>query len=270
MKFSDNKAKIIQYMLWWTGFAILQTLSFHSIFSLPFYIILADAVFHSLLYALLGMLLWNALRYGNFGALPALQRIINYTALGLLTLAITAGAGYGFEYLLNVSEEFLPYLPARTFIHLLVFILIIQSFIIRNNKNNTDELTEQFQETDEEDEDAPTLQNTEILERIAVKSGSKINMIPVQEILCLQADGDYVHIHTLKGKYMKEQTMKSFERALPPGQFVRVHRSCIVNIESITGIELYEKQSRLLTLKNGFKIKVSQTGYAVLKERLNL
>ena len=57
MKFSDNKAKIIQYMLWWTGFAILQTLSFHSIFSLPFYIILADAVFHSLLYALLGMLL---------------------------------------------------------------------------------------------------------------------------------------------------------------------------------------------------------------------
>ena len=95
-------------------------------------------------------------------------------------------------------------------------------------------------------------------------------MIPVQEIFCLQADGDYVHIHTLKGKYMKEQTMKSFERALPPGQFVRVHRSCIVNIESITGIELYEKQSRLLTLKNGFKIKVSQAGYAVLKERLNL
>nr|MBP6635560.1 LytTR family transcriptional regulator DNA-binding domain-containing protein [Paludibacter sp.] len=47
-------------------------------------------------------------------------------------------------------------------------------------------------------------------------------------------------------------------------------RSCIVNIESITGIELYEKQSRLLTLKNGFKIKVSQAGYAVLKERLNL
>jgi hypothetical protein len=143
MKFSDNKAKVIQYMLWWTGFAVLQTLSFHSIFSLPFYIILADAVFHSLLYALLGMLLWNALRYGNFGALPALQRIINYTALGLLTLAITAGAGYGFEYLLNVSDKFLPYLPARTFIHLLVFFLrekfrivtmFLMKFWIKNGK----------------------------------------------------------------------------------------------------------------------------------------
>ncbi|MBN2766148.1 MAG: LytTR family transcriptional regulator DNA-binding domain-containing protein [Paludibacteraceae bacterium] len=270
MKFSDNKAKIIQYMLWWTGFAILQTLSFHSIFSLPLYLILADAVFHSMLYALLGMLLWNALRYGNFGALPALQRIINYTALGLLTLAITAGAGYGFEYFLNLSDEFLPYLPARTFIHLLVFILIIQAFIIRNNKNNSYEQPEISVETEEPEDDLQALQNTEILERITVKSGSKINMIPVQEILCLQADGDYVHIHTLKGKYMKEQTMKSFERALPPEQFVRVHRSCIVNIESITGIELYEKQGRLLTLKNGLKIKVSQTGYATLKEKLNL
>ena len=270
MKFSDNKAKTIQYMLWWTSFAILQTVSFHSIFSLPLYIIIADAVFHSLLYALLGLLLWNTLRFGNFGVLPVIQRIINYAALGLLTLTITTGAGIGFEYIMGVSDAYISFLPVRTFIHLLVFILIIQSFIIRNKRTNADVQAEYFPETDEKDVDAQITQNVEILERITVKSGSKIHMIPVQEILYLQADGDYVYIHTLKGKYMKEQTMKSFEQSLDSNQFVRVHRSCIVNIESITGIELYEKQGRLLTLKNGFKIKVSQTGYAILKEKLNL
>lgn len=270
MKFSDNKAKTIQYVLLWTGFALLQTLSFNSIFLLPFYIILVDAIFHSLLYALLGILLWNTLRFGNFSVLPTLQRIINYAALGLLTLSIATGAGYGFEYILGVSADFLPYLPARTFIHLLVFILIIQSFIINNHSKHSENIPESETDNDDTDEETTISQTTEIVERIAVKSGQKIDMIPVSEVLCIQADGDYVHIHTMKGKYMKEQTMKSFERMLPPGLFVRVHRSCIVNIESISRIELYEKQGRLLTLKNNFKIKVSQTGYAILKEKLNL
>jgi len=111
---------------------------------------------------------------------------------------------------------------------------------------------------------------TEIIERIAVKSGTKIHVVLVPEILYLQADGDYVQIFTAQGKYLKEQTMKYFEEHLPENQFVRVHRSVIVNVEMISRIELYEKQNQLLTLKNGQQIKTSPGGYKALRMALNL
>src|ERR1035437_5751024 len=111
---------------------------------------------------------------------------------------------------------------------------------------------------------------TELLERIAVKSGSKIHVVLVPEIVYLQADGDYVQIVTTNGKYLKEQTMKFFEEHLPENQFVRVHRSVIVNVEMISRIELYEKQNQLLTLKNGQQIKTSPSGYKALRMVLNL
>jgi len=110
----------------------------------------------------------------------------------------------------------------------------------------------------------------ELLERIAVKSGTKIHVVLVPEILYLQADGDYVQIFTTQGKYLKEQTMKYFEEHLPENQFVRVHRSVIVNVEMISRIELYEKQSQLLSLKNGQQIKTSAAGYKALRAVLNL
>ena len=111
--------------------------------------------------------------------------------------------------------------------------------------------------------------NIEILSHIAVKSGQKIHLISVSDILYLQADGDYARIFTDSGKFLKEQTMKYFETALPP-QFVRVHRSYIVNVSAISRIERYEKQSQLLRLKNGYQIKISSTGYKILKQKLNL
>ncbi|MFA5047376.1 MAG: LytTR family DNA-binding domain-containing protein, partial [Paludibacter sp.] len=110
----------------------------------------------------------------------------------------------------------------------------------------------------------------EKIERIAVKSGTKIHVILVSEILFLQSDGDYVQIVTLQGKYLKEQTMKFFEEHLPESRFVRVHRSYIVNVEMISRIELYEKQNQLLILKNGQQIKTSPSGYNSLRLALNL
>jgi DNA-binding LytR/AlgR family response regulator len=114
------------------------------------------------------------------------------------------------------------------------------------------------------------VQQVEIIERIGVKSGSKIHMILVPDIVYIQADGDYVQIFTTQGKYLKEQTMKYFEEHLPNNQFVRVHRSTIVNVEMISRIELYEKQSQQLTLKNGQQIKTSPAGYKALRAVLKL
>ena len=105
-------------------------------------------------------------------------------------------------------------------------------------------------------------------ERIVVKSGSSIIVIPVDEILYLEAADDFVKIHTRKGNWLKNKTMAHFEKQLDAGRFIRVHRSFIVNISEITRLDPYEKDSHILLLKSGEKIPVSKTGMAKLKEIL--
>ncbi len=85
-----------------------------------------------------------------------------------------------------------------------------------------------------------------------------------------QAEGDYVRIITDSGKYLKEETMKYFQIHLSEKQFVRVHRSYLVNISKILRIELYEKQYQQLTLNNGDKLIISASGYKKLREILHL
>ena len=77
-------------------------------------------------------------------------------------------------------------------------------------------------------------------------------------------------IHSTKGKFLKEQTMKSLEYTLPADKFVRVHRSNIINVDFIARIELYDKQTQLLKLKNGAQVKASLAGYKLLKKTLGL
>jgi len=152
---------------------------------------------------------------------------------------------------------------------LLIYLLISQRFhLAAVNNENTGEATET--EPKGEETAKNTIIQSEILERIAVKSGTKIHVVLVSEILYLQADGDYVQIFSPQGKFLKEQTMKYFEEHLPDNQFIRVHRSVIVNVEMISRIELYEKQNQLLTLKNGQQIKTSPAGYKALRLALNL
>jgi two-component system LytT family response regulator len=112
--------------------------------------------------------------------------------------------------------------------------------------------------------------NPEFLQRIAVKTRHKIEVIPVTEITHIEADDDYVTIHTGKEKFLKEKTMKFMESHLDPAQFVRIHRSYIVNVNSIARLELYQKESYNVLLKNGVSIRASTTGYKELKQLLNL
>ncbi|MDR1898201.1 MAG: LytTR family transcriptional regulator DNA-binding domain-containing protein [Prevotellaceae bacterium] len=125
-------------------------------------------------------------------------------------------------------------------------------------------------EESEESEIETTESGTEIFERIVVKIRQKIHVIPIHDIMYLQSEGDYVQIVTEKGKYLKEQTMKYFEIHLPKSLFVRIHRSFIINIEYISRIESYGKQSQQISLKNGQWLKVSTSGYKALKTMLNL
>jgi two-component system LytT family response regulator len=113
-------------------------------------------------------------------------------------------------------------------------------------------------------------ENTEYLQRIAVKSRHKVSVIPVNDVIYLEAEGDYVMIHTKDNKHLKEKTMKYFETHLDPERFIRVHRSSIVNADHIHRLELYDKENYVVILKNNVSVKASSTGYKLLKEKLHL
>jgi two-component system LytT family response regulator len=107
-------------------------------------------------------------------------------------------------------------------------------------------------------------------QRIVVKIGSKIKIIPVHDVYFLEAADDYVKVHTQDGNFLKNKTMNHFEKTLDPQQFVRSHRSYIVNIQQITRIDPYEKDNHIAILKSGAKVPVSRNGYAKLRMVLGL
>ncbi|MEI6435680.1 MAG: LytTR family DNA-binding domain-containing protein [Bacteroidota bacterium] len=113
-------------------------------------------------------------------------------------------------------------------------------------------------------------ENPEFLQRIAVKSRHKVSVVPTDEIIYLEAEGDYVMIHTKDARHLKEKTMKFFETHLDPSQFIRIHRSYIVNAKFIDRIEYYDKENYAVLTKNGDKLKASTTGYKILKQALNM
>ena len=103
-----------------------------------------------------------------------------------------------------------------------------------------------------------------------VRVKNDIKIIPVQEVAYFEAEDDYIGIHTAEGKFLKKMTMRHLEESLDPGKFARVHRSYLINVNEITGIEPYERDSYLVKLKNGEKIPVSKTGYARLRQVLGV
>ena len=107
----------------------------------------------------------------------------------------------------------------------------------------------------------------DFMERIVVKSGNKIKVILASRILYLEAEDDYVMIHTEEGKHLKKGTMKYFEEHLDPSEFVRVHRSYIVRVDQVTQIEPYSKENYSLKLKNNAQIRISRSGYKNIREK---
>jgi two-component system, LytTR family, response regulator len=105
-------------------------------------------------------------------------------------------------------------------------------------------------------------------DRIVVKTGNKIRIIPEADIWYLEADGDYVTVHTPDGKFLKSNTMQHFENILDPAKFVRVHRSYIIQLQQMVRLEPYEKDSHVAILKSGAQVPVSRTGNTRLKQVL--
>ncbi|HYQ56155.1 MAG TPA: LytTR family transcriptional regulator DNA-binding domain-containing protein [Draconibacterium sp.] len=107
------------------------------------------------------------------------------------------------------------------------------------------------------------------LDRVGVKDRHKIHIAPVDAVRYIESMDDYVMIYTTEGRWMKQKTMKYFENALNPKNFVRIHRSYIVKVDEIEEIQQYEKESYIVILHDKTKLKVSKTGYKNLKGVLN-
>lgn len=109
----------------------------------------------------------------------------------------------------------------------------------------------------------------QFLQRIVVKDGTRVTLIPVARLDYAEAQDDYVSLASQGAKHLKQQTIASLEAALDPARFVRIHRSYIVNFERVARIEPYGKDSRLAILADGTRLPVSRAGYARLKALLD-
>ena len=102
-----------------------------------------------------------------------------------------------------------------------------------------------------------------------MKDGSRVHIIPMAQLDYAEAQDDYIALHSGGKSYLKQQTIASLEESLNPAKFVRVHRSYIVNLERVSKIEPYTKDTRLAILADGAKIPVSRAGYLRLKEAMD-
>ena len=105
-------------------------------------------------------------------------------------------------------------------------------------------------------------------ERIVVKDGSRVQIIPVSKLDYAEAQDDYVRLASQGKKFLKQQTISSLEASLDPNRFLRLHRSCLVNLERVARLEPYGKDSHVVILNDGNRLPVSRAGLARLKEFL--
>lgn len=132
---------------------------------------------------------------------------------------------------------------------------------IQHNENNIEKLEEM----------SNFRPGQEFIDRVVVKDRHKIHIITVDKIRYIESLDDYVMIYTHDGRHMKQKTMKYFETYLDPKNFIRIHRSFIVQVDNIAEIQQYEKESYVVILKDKdkTKLKVSKSGYKKIKEVLH-
>ena len=260
-------------------FPLLLTFAFKYLVSFSFSLLLLKNFIDTVFLIVFAVVLEKIIPFTNYVKLDFRQRLINSLALAIISVSVWVLITYSSSVILfgiEARDEIIKLLPVTALIGSLLY--LIELLFISNRalnlsleKSNEDiaemEIVNKPVEIREEESNE---KENGYIERIAIKTGQKIHVILVPDIVYIQSDGDYVQLITEDGKYIKEETMKYFEANLHPQKFVRIHRSYIVNVEKIARIELFEKNSQMLMLKNGHQIKASTTGYKILREVLNL
>jgi len=113
-------------------------------------------------------------------------------------------------------------------------------------------------------------QKDEKINRIPVRSGSKIHVLKLDDVRFIEAQDDYIKIHSIKGAFLKQQTMKHMERNLPDDVFVRIHRSYILNINFLNQLEIYDRHGYTAITTDNNKLPVSRQGASKLKKAIHM
>jgi len=276
---------IVKYLIIWLVYTLLYTLAIYFVLPIGFKILLLDSVIHSLLLSLLGFFVWGVIRHSHCSELKQSQRIINYIILPISTLTAWIFIGYTADIIFigeSYARAIASTIPLKALTGLLISVIMIVYSIYRRveDEKREEERSEEMRLfRSKEDDNVAQIRNSEreremeepgVVERVTIKTGGKIAIISVADIIYIQSYGDYVNLITGSGKFVKEQTMKYFETSLPQHLFVRVHRSYIVNISKISRIELFAKQSQQIVLVNGERLRISAAGYKVLKRHLSI
>ena len=259
--FLQNRATTIAAAVVLAAIAACYSAAFGLLADMSTAALLANGAVFAATFAFECIIVWNIIKYV---LRPMVSGYLNQylMIIGFFVVVSTAGVELAVNYLVD-SENLIAFaktLPARGLVLALLYAAVVQFY---NQRLNADD------ESDAEPTAEPLSAPTEVIDKITVRSGQKISVINIADVNFIKADGDYVSIATETGRWLKEQTMKYYEQNLPTADFVRVHRSYIVNVAKISKIERYGQQ-QLIELRNGEKIKVSNSGYKALKERLGL
>ena len=105
------------------------------------------------------------------------------------------------------------------------------------------------------------------VERIVVRDGAQVHVVPVERVDYVEAQDDYVAIHEGERTHLKHQALSELAESLDPSRFVRVHRSFLVNVERVARVELLAKDQRVVILRDGRQLPVSRSGHERLRDQ---
>ncbi|MCI1780049.1 MAG: LytTR family transcriptional regulator [Bacteroidales bacterium] len=243
-------------------------------------IILLDGAVSSLLIYAVCALLWNIHRYSLPISSDTYQSLVLNIFYCIISIVFITGIEMLTVYFVFGSflGKFAVTIPVRA-LCIILFYCVLHLFLTNGIKNDAE-----FDETaDAEDSNSSSGNPTEktgagivkasderqALKRITVKTGQRIQILQVDEILYIKAEDDYVSFVTKEGKWLKMGTLKEYDAILPDDRFARIHRSYIVNLGEINKIERFG-QKKLLRLNDGTIIRISDSGYKTLCQKLRL
>jgi two-component system, LytTR family, response regulator len=108
------------------------------------------------------------------------------------------------------------------------------------------------------------------LERLVIRDGAEILIIAASAIDFVRGQDDYVEVSHDARASLTQQTLQSLENSLDPRQFVRVHRSYLLNVSRVARIEPWGQGSKMAVLHDGRNVPISRSGEARLRTALGL
>jgi two-component system LytT family response regulator len=114
--------------------------------------------------------------------------------------------------------------------------------------------------------DALVANKGETIARILIRDRDQVHVIPVETVECIEAQGDYLAVLADGRTYLKPQRISEVEEQLDPKSFLRVHRSFIINLACLQGIERQGTERHFARLRSGKRVPISRSGYERLRK----